>query len=585
MAVSLDLAISAIRSNRKEEGRQLLNLLIQQNPNDENAWLWMSSVVNTDEQRARCLYHVLAINPTSDIARRGLQVLGIVVSDSRPVKIPRDSRPIKIPKPSVRPTLQTFVPIDPQPELSTTAPPQPIPPAQPIETPKERRPFLIDPKTVTEELPFTPLKAPFSEIATETPTVINQDAENNPAQIAQPQQLIPTPISTLPDQTASPLEQTLASNDELQTSEPLARLSDSQPVAPISSDQTLTDPTASSITDMPSKPVPVTTLKDTQELVSATDSQPVPVIQQAYPSEPVQNLNQHPSEPLPVIYPDMPPYDMGQPIPPAQHPSQPGPIVTSPAPNPVSQAGNGSMDMMGHAVPLPGQFSPPEGGGLPAQNSPANSQAYYPYPTATYQHPSGYMPPVPPPNNTRPSQPMPVIYHNQPYPASPSGPAYHASPTMGMPVPLPAQPAPTIHSNTTMGMPVPAPHYSGQHPSEPVPVVHSNNMAMYGQAQQPQNVALHSSSTMLMPTMSETEARARLATNAAIPTGNATAMVLQNASNSQVGQPLNQDYDLYENEEEEEEINILAVIIFGTLSVTALGGLGMLIILVFTAPV
>ena len=89
MAASLELAITAIRSGRKEEGRQLRNLLIQQNPNDEMAWLWMSSVVNTDEQRARCLYHVLAINPENELARRGLKILGIVVTDSRPVKIPR----------------------------------------------------------------------------------------------------------------------------------------------------------------------------------------------------------------------------------------------------------------------------------------------------------------------------------------------------------------------------------------------------------------------------------------------------------------------------------------------------------------
>src|SRR5512147_201706 len=96
MATSLELAITAIRSGRKDEGRQLLNLLIQQNPNNEMAWLWMSSVVNTDEQRARCLYHVLAINPTNEMARRGLQLLGITVSDSRPVKVPRDSQPIPI---------------------------------------------------------------------------------------------------------------------------------------------------------------------------------------------------------------------------------------------------------------------------------------------------------------------------------------------------------------------------------------------------------------------------------------------------------------------------------------------------------
>src|SRR6185436_18121747 len=178
MATSLELAITAIRSGRKEEGRQLLNLLIQQNPNNEMAWLWMSSVVNSDEQRARCLYHVLAINPDNELARRGLQLLGIVVSDSRPVKVPRDSQPIPIQKPPTEgsapapwpiPTVPTSgqaktQPLGPQPQpghnaepISTTTPP---PQTGPLE---ERRPFRLDPRTITQELPFMPLREPFAE--------------------------------------------------------------------------------------------------------------------------------------------------------------------------------------------------------------------------------------------------------------------------------------------------------------------------------------------------------------------------------------------------------------------------------------
>lgn len=148
MATSLELAIAAIRSGRQEEGRQLLNLLIQQNPNNEMAWLWMSSVVSNDEQRARCLYHVLAINPGNAVARKGLEVLGIVVSDSRPVKVPRDSQPIQIPRPSPVQSggQQRALP---EPQQSGPAAAQP---AQP-----ERRPFRVDPQTVAEELPFTPI--------------------------------------------------------------------------------------------------------------------------------------------------------------------------------------------------------------------------------------------------------------------------------------------------------------------------------------------------------------------------------------------------------------------------------------------
>ncbi len=94
---------------------------------------------------------------------------------------------------------------------------------------------------------------------------------------------------------------------------------------------------------------------------------------------------------------------------------------------------------------------------------------------------------------------------------------------------------------------------------------------------------------MMMPTMSEAEARARLATGPALPTANATAMALQSASNQpfpmgNVSPVAYNAYDMGDEEEEGDEVNILAVIIFGTLSVTALGGLGMLILLVFTTP-
>jgi hypothetical protein len=36
-------------------------------------------------------------------------------------------------------------------------------------------------------------------------------------------------------------------------------------------------------------------------------------------------------------------------------------------------------------------------------------------------------------------------------------------------------------------------------------------------------------------------------------------------------------------DEDEEEVNLMAVIVFGSLSVTALGGMGMLILLWFTS--
>ena len=72
---SLRLAISAIRAGRKSEARRLLALMLEADPRNEDAWLWMSAVVDTDEQRIDCLKRVLAINPANGPALKGLAQL------------------------------------------------------------------------------------------------------------------------------------------------------------------------------------------------------------------------------------------------------------------------------------------------------------------------------------------------------------------------------------------------------------------------------------------------------------------------------------------------------------------------------
>ncbi len=631
MAASLELAISAIRSGRKEEGRQLLNLLIQQNPNDDKAWLWMSSVVNTDEQRARCLYHVLAINPNSELARKGLQVLGIVVSDSRPVKVPRDSRPIKIPRPT---------------------------PASAV--PEERRPFLIDPQAITDELPFTPLNAPFAEDVQASPSILAIDVDEEVADIP----TLETTAAEQSEQTQNP-SKPIPVTDSAETEEDtaqlpakpglLARLQKPSP-APSSADtQDMSSPSAAQTESpqTPPKPELVVTAEETKQLAPQSlpgqtqtlpsPSEPVPVVgsgetqtpaaplpvqtpQLQNPSEPVPVVqadvsqaavapmvvqavqSQNPSEPVPVVTPNQPMSGGGQPgVQPAplQNPSEPVPVVQSNVnpgmtPQPQIQPGTGPLQA---AMPLPGQLPAPGSGPLPP-----DTQTYHQSPQPS---PSGQLP-----YDTRPSQPVPVVYpdanmgvaQNNPtpqYPASsPQAPVNQAGATVGMsphqamqPQNLVQQPMPSVHSNTTMGMPLPAHNSQLQHPSEPVPVIHPNNapgMNPYEQAQMPQGMAIHSSSTTMMPAMSEAEARARLAAGQAIPTANAAAMALQSPpgqfgmfanpmGNVNYGSQMG-GYSVEDEEDETEEVNILAVIIFRTLSVTALGGLGMLILLVFTSP-
>jgi len=516
MAATLELAISAIRSGRKEEGRQLLNLLIQENPNNDKAWLWMSSVVDTDEQRARCLYHVLAIDPNSQIARKGLQVLGIVVSDSRPVKIPRDSQPINIPKPS---------------------------------SPAERRPFLIDPQTITGELPFKPVSAPFAQPVAASPSILAMDveaaADESTEPAAQAQESPSRPVqSQQPEQAQHP-------------SEPVPAQPNPQPQQP----------------RPPSEPVPAARTAQTQKMPEPAAAQ---TGQAQPPSEPVQpnNVQQAPAS-QPVAQQPAQTQSPSEPVRPHEShgvPPQPGQAQHSSEPVPVVQPNNNVG-----AAPQP--QNPGGQWGAQSQNpQPVNADAQFPYQASQT---GGQMAATPqaPPRETRPSQPVPVTYpqpgmgqqYNQQayYPAPSQMPANHSDPTMGMPSYQGLQPQPMPpHSNTTMGMP-----YQGgqaQHPSEPVPAIHSNNTVGMGQhGQMPQggyNPAFHSNSTMMMG-MQEVEAQARMPASQGQP-GNA----YRPAQNTQA------------DDDEDEGVNILAVIIFGTLSVTALGGLGMLVLLVFTTP-
>jgi len=349
MATSLELAITAIRSNRKEEGRQLLNLLIQENPNDEKAWLWMSSVVDTDEQRARCLYHVLAINPENQYARRGLQLLGIVVSDSRPVKVPRDSQPIQIPKPV--PPNTSFMPTD-------TQPLKPIPEPQAVAA--ERRPFRLNRQEVVNELPFKPITKPFTTTEQPAKQTMPPVRPSEPVPVAAQANAVPPPQQT-----------------------------PSEPVPVLYTQNTMPDSSQPETGTNPSEPVPVV----------QANTIPNPIIQQTFHQSPPQTNPD--SNPIPVTPQPAAPtpqqmsrgqfYPQQQPglQPPVQdtRPSQPVPVQQSPS-QPIPAHSNATMGMPAQYPQMPGQSQPV---------SPIHANATMMMPT---------------PQAVNPSEPVPVIHSN-----------------------------------------------------------------------------------------------------------------------------------------------------------------------------
>lgn len=65
-------AKQAYRSGRAGEARDLLRSALQRDPQHEDAWLWLSGMVETLEEQQYCLRKVLTLNPAHDRARQGL---------------------------------------------------------------------------------------------------------------------------------------------------------------------------------------------------------------------------------------------------------------------------------------------------------------------------------------------------------------------------------------------------------------------------------------------------------------------------------------------------------------------------------
>jgi hypothetical protein len=72
---TLDDAIQAIRMGDREEGRRLLEETLEADEGNEEVWLWLTAVVDTDEDREVCLENVLALNPNHRVAQKALEDL------------------------------------------------------------------------------------------------------------------------------------------------------------------------------------------------------------------------------------------------------------------------------------------------------------------------------------------------------------------------------------------------------------------------------------------------------------------------------------------------------------------------------
>jgi hypothetical protein len=73
----LQLGIEAAREGNREEARNLFGLLTRQEPNNAQAWLWLAGVAEGPEQRRAALERVVELDPTNEMAVKGLQAMGV----------------------------------------------------------------------------------------------------------------------------------------------------------------------------------------------------------------------------------------------------------------------------------------------------------------------------------------------------------------------------------------------------------------------------------------------------------------------------------------------------------------------------
>lgn len=82
----VDQGIKALRAGQREKARQLLTEVVTADEDNEKAWLWLSSAVDTDQERQLCLENVLTINPHNQAALQGIAKLQSPKAPSPPAQ-------------------------------------------------------------------------------------------------------------------------------------------------------------------------------------------------------------------------------------------------------------------------------------------------------------------------------------------------------------------------------------------------------------------------------------------------------------------------------------------------------------------
>src|SRR4030066_1407757 len=86
-------ALEAIQQGQTTRARDLFTRLLRSDSSKAEYWLWMSTLVETNQERIYCLESALRADPDNEAARRGLIILGAREAGDDVVPVPPIRRP------------------------------------------------------------------------------------------------------------------------------------------------------------------------------------------------------------------------------------------------------------------------------------------------------------------------------------------------------------------------------------------------------------------------------------------------------------------------------------------------------------
>ena len=95
----LNSAITAFKSGDKIVAQQILSDLVKSEPNNENAWLWLSACLTNVEHKKYCLNKALSINPGNQNTKKALSQLEVSLQPSFEDIVSSSPQAVSIPAP------------------------------------------------------------------------------------------------------------------------------------------------------------------------------------------------------------------------------------------------------------------------------------------------------------------------------------------------------------------------------------------------------------------------------------------------------------------------------------------------------